>query len=199
MTITLDPLASEVAYELAPLLAVDFNYGNVGEHFIAALNGPIEVVAEAVREDDEERDGFAVFLDLDNCPAFALPWLGQFKGIKSTPGLVETDARDEIRYGEGLRRGTVDALERAGQRHLTGTKAVRIVERAAGDPYALTVITRTSETTDPATTLADLLSAKRIGIVLTHIVSDAPTIDEGTRSIDTATGIIDTATLADIT
>jgi hypothetical protein len=198
--IALDPLAAEVAYELAPLLAQDDDSnGNVGAHFIAALNGPLEVIAEAVREDEDERDGFAVFLDLDRAPAIALAWLAQFKGVRATPGLAEADSREEVRNAEGLHRGTTAALVQAGQRSLTGTKTVRVLERVGGAPYALTVITRTSETPDPAVTLAAFMAAKRIGILLTHVVSDAPIIDEGTRTINAAAGNIDTATLANIT
>lgn len=47
--------------------------------------------------------------------------------------------------------------------------------------------------------LAEILRAKRIGIRITLITSDAPLIDEGARTIDTSTGTIDTATLANIT
>ncbi len=198
MPIALEPLAAEVAHELAPFLSKDEENGDAGAHFIAVLNGPLEVIAEGVREDEDERDGFAVFMDLDRCPAIALPWIAQLKGVRATPGLSEADARDEIRNGEGLRRGTADSLARAGRKHLTGEKSVRVLERVGGDPYALTVITRTSETPDPAATLADFLKAKRIGVVLQHVVSDAPLIDEGTLTIDAASGTIDTATIGDI-
>lgn len=201
MPISLEPLAAEVAYELAPLLVKDDENGNVGSHFLSVLNAPVELVAAAVREDEDERDGFAVFVDLDTCPAIALPWLAQFKGVRATPGLAEADARDEVRNAEGLRRGTADALARAGQRNLTGTKTVRVLERVGGDPYALTVITRTSETPDPSATFADLMAAKRIGILLTHVVTDDVTWPEATRSWDAVSPGIhwDAVVLADVT
>lgn len=207
MPIALEPLAAEVAQELAPLLVRDDENGNVGSHFIAVLTAPIEVIAEAVREDDDDRPGFALFLDLERCPAAYLPWLLQLKGVRATPGLSEADARQEGRVAEGLHRGTmtspqrVGSMEKAASRHTTSRDPalVRVIDRVGGDPYATTVITRTSDTPDPAQTLADILSDKIIGEVITHVVSDAPIIDEGTLTIDAAAGTIDTATLADIT
>ncbi len=207
MPIALEPLAAEVAHELAPLLVKDDENGNVGSHFIAVLTAPIEVIAEAVREDDDDRPGFSLFLDIETCPPEFLPWLLQLKGVRATPGLSEEAARDEGRKAEGLRRGTmtgpagVGSMEKAAARHTASQDPalVRVLDRVGGDPYATTVITRTSDTPDPAQTLADILSDKVIGEVLTHVISDAPIIDEGTLTIDAATGDIDTATLADIT
>lgn len=124
--------------------------------------------------------GYSVFLDIDRCPAIALPWLAQFKGVVIPGGLSEAEQRDWIRTAEGQRRGMTPALVAAGQRHLAGARTVRVLERVGGNAYALTAITRTSETPDPATTLADLKAAKRIGIVLTHVVSDDPIWDEAT-------------------
>lgn len=199
MAIALGPLAAEVAQELAPLLAQDEENGGAGAHFVAVLCSPIEVVAEAVREDEDGRDGFAVFMDLEDCPASALPWLLQFKGVRATPGLSEAQAREEGRTAEGLHRGSVPSMVKAAARHLTGTKTVRVLDRAGGDPYATTVITRTSETPDPAVTLADILSDKIIGEIITHIVSDAPIIDEFTLDIDSLAEDIDDVTLGGVT
>lgn len=142
--------------------------------------------------------GYSVFLDIDRCPAIALPWLAQFKGVVIPDGLTVQEQRNWVRTAEGQRRGTVDALVAAAKRHLTGTKTVRVLERVGGNAYALTVITRTSETPDPATTLADIVAAKRIGILLTHVVSDAPIVDEWARTITAMTVSIDAMTLADV-
>ena len=207
MPIALEPLAAEVAQELAPLLVKDDENGNVGSHFLAVLTAPIEVIAEAVREDDDDRPGFALFLDLETCFAPYLPWLLQLKGVRATPGLSEADARQEGRVAEGLHRGTmtspqrVGSMEKAASRHTTSQDPalVRVIDRVGGDPYATTVITRTSDTPDPAQTLLDILSDKIIGEIITHVVSDAPLIDEWTRNIDATTANIDSLTLADVT
>lgn len=207
MPITLKPLAAEVAQELAPLLVQDDEVGNVGSHFLAVLTAPVEVIAEAVREDEDDRPGFSLFMDIETCPTAYLPWLLQLKGVQATPGLSEIDARQEGRVAEGLHRGTmtssqrVGSMEKAASRHTTSRDPalVRVLDRVGGDPYATTVITRTSDTPDPAQTLADILSDKIIGEVITHVVSDSPVIDDGTRTIDAAAGTIDTATFANIT
>lgn len=201
MPIDLQPLAAEVAEELAPLLTQDDENGNVGEHFIAVLNAPLEVIAEAVREDEDERDGFAVFMDIDSAPAEALPWLAQFKGVRATPGLAEADTRAQIASAEGLHRGSIDSLKRAGARHTAShdPNLIRVLDRVGGDPYATTVITRTSDTPDPAQTLADLLSDKIIGEIITHVVSDAPIIDEFTLTVDGLTEAVDSFTLGGVT
>jgi hypothetical protein len=184
--IPLDPLAAEVAEQLAPLLAQDDSNGNTGSHFIAALNGPLEVIADAVREDEEERDGFAIFMDLDRAPAFALAWLAQFKGVRATPGLAGEAVREQIRAAEGLHRGTIGSLQRAAARHTASQDPtlVRVFDRVGGDPYATIVVTRTSDTPDPAATLADILSDKIIGEIITHVVSDAALWIDGTLSWD---------------
>ncbi len=174
MTIPLAPLAAEVAHELAPFLTRDDENGNVGAHLIAVLTAPIEQVAEAVREDDDERDGFAIYMDLERCPANALPWLLQFKGVRATPGLSDEAAREEGRLAEGLHRGTAGSMKRAAARHTASRDPNKVVvlERVGSDPYATTVITRTIDTPDPAQTLADILSDKVIGELIQHIVTD---------------------------
>ncbi len=192
MPIALEPLAAEVAHELAPLLVKDEANGDVGRHFIAVLTAPIEVIAEAVREDDDDRPGFSLFMDIETCRIEFLPWLIQLRGVKATPGLSEEAARDEGRKAEGLRRGTmtgpagVGSMEKAAARHTASQDPalVRVFDRVGNDPYATTVVTRTSDTPDPAQTLADILSDKVIGEVVQHVVSDAALWLDGALSWD---------------
>jgi hypothetical protein len=187
--------------QLAPLAALDAENGYVLRNLIMALNGPIEDVAEWISEDDGTPDGtpgYSRLLDLDRAPAVTLPWLGQMKGIRVTPGLSEAEQREEIDRAEGFHRGTIPSMERAAARHLTGTKTVYVLDRVNDDPYQTVIITRTAETPDPALTLADIMRDKKAGELLTHIVTDSPVIEQGTATIDTSTATIDTAVLADV-
>jgi hypothetical protein len=82
--------------------------------------------------------------------------------------------RQRIASTDGFQRGTVAALRGAAQATLTGAKTVLLRERdhdPADTPnyaYYLTVTTYTSQTPNPAATLAALLAQKPGGIVLTY-------------------------------
>lgn len=121
------------------------------------------------------------------------------------PSRLETDeewavyARDAIRRQGGKGRGTPDAILSAAEDTLTGNRSGRIIERVGGNAYALELVTRPSETPDPAATLAAAMTQKPAGMSLTHTLTEGAIIDEGTRSIDTATATIDSAVLSDIT
>ncbi|WCB92306.1 hypothetical protein DSM104299_00996 [Baekduia alba] len=191
-------VAAEIYQQLRPLARDDEAYGWPLAHYVAAKYKPLEEVASWVRDSDDG-PGYSVLLDIDRCPAVALPWLAQFKGVVIPAGLAEAEQRAWIRSAEGQHRGSVDALKRAGARHLTGTKSVRVLERVGGNAYNLTAVTRTSETPDPIATKADLMSAKRIGIVLTHVVTDEAIVDEATRTFNAITAAIDSMTLPNVT
>ncbi|MCA1571690.1 MAG: hypothetical protein LC798_15530 [Chloroflexi bacterium] len=191
-------MAGEVYEQLRPLAALDERYGWPLAHYVAVLCAPIEAVAGWVTPEDDEPP-YAVLLDLDLAPAEVLPWLGQFKGVHVTAGLSGPAMREQIATAEGFRRGMVPALVAATRRRLTGTKMVIVLERVDGAAYALHVVVKASEMPDPAGTLADAMSAKRIGIVLTMTTWEAPLINQGSRTIDASDGTIDTATYADIT
>lgn len=139
-------------------------------------------------------------LDPARCPGWALPWLAQFAGVKLTPGMAEAQQRAQITAPPAYERGTRAGMTAAVQATLTGTKSVTILERASGDPYALTVVVRTSETPDTAAAQAAALAQKPIGLILTFVVSNAPIYDEATRTYDGVTSATyDAATIADVT
>jgi hypothetical protein len=108
-------------------------------------------------------------------------------------------ARDAIRRQGGKQRGMPDAILSAVEDTLTGVKVARLLERVGGNAYALELVTRPSETPNPATTLAAAMAQKPAGMSLTHTLTEGVIINEGTRTIDTSTGTIDTATLGDVT
>jgi len=150
-------------------------------------------------EDRDGRPGWAVLVDVDTAPANALPWLAQIPGVQLTRGITEAQQRDEIRMRSGEARCRPASMRAAAEATMTGSPpSVRILERTTS-AWTLTVITRTAETPDPAATLAALMSQKVGGDILTHVVSDAALIDEGTRTINASASTINAATLADIT
>lgn len=149
-------------------------------------------------EDRDGRPGWAILVDVETTPANALPWLAQIPGVQLTQGASVAQQRDEVRLRSGQARCRPATMVAAAAATLTGTKSVRILERTSS-AWTLTVITRTAETPNPAATLAALMSQKVGGDILTHSVSDAPLIDEGTRTINAATAVINNAVLGDIT
>jgi hypothetical protein len=137
-------LASDVYFQLALLVPDDESNGYPFAHYIAAMMGPGAEV-ESWARDTDDGPGWGILLDLDRCPTIALPWLSQCKGVVIPSGMDSSLWRDWIRTAEGLGRGTTAALIVAGQRHLTGTKSVRVIERAGPSVYDYTVIVRPGE------------------------------------------------------
>lgn len=193
----LSPVAATLYEQVSPLAFADPDNGYAVAHVCQAIGLMWQDMDDLIRDTDSG-PGWSTLVDVNRAPGFVLPWLAQLAGVRATRGISETALRDEVARADGQRRGTPEAIRRAAAKTLTGTQSVRLVERTTS-AYTLTVITSTSETPDPAATLAALLAAKPAGLVLTHVVSSAPVIDEGTLSIDAATGDIDTATIADIT
>lgn len=130
------------------------------------------------------------------------------------PGESEVDymarARDAVVYPIGIKRGTHEAVRRAVQPFLTGTKTVSIVDQAGGDPYALLVRTITSETPFPSAVREALegsyvsggtRGAIRAELVLDYVVASSVTWVEGTRRFNAVAGTVTFAnvTLGDVT
>lgn len=114
---------------------------------------------------------WSALADSDRIPAEALPWLGQFVGVRVTRGSDPATQRAEILRAAGWGRGTPAAMVAAAQATLTGGQIVVFRERHES-PYRVRVITYTSQTPTPATTAAELLAQKPAGILLAHAVLD---------------------------
>lgn len=143
--------------------------------------------------------GEQVLRDPRYAPIWALAHAAMYTGA-ALPGRAAgeteaawlTRARDQAVYPLGIKRGTQEAIRRAVQPLLTGTKAVFITEFVGGDPYQIQVRTIVSETPDPAAVQAaiegDFVSSGRRGAIraelkLTYTSSDDPTFAEGTRAM----------------
>jgi hypothetical protein len=187
---------------LQPWTADDLENG-YGWAWLAAAIGAQHADLEAVVRSTE--DGTPGWVRLMNpasesdCPDFAVPWVAQFAGARLDVGLPISTQRARL-HPDANKKATSDAMMAAVRPLLTGTQSIRVVERDP-TPYRHTYITRTSETPDPAAVVAVLSDPKikPVGHWYTHVVSDAPLIAEGTRTIDASAGTIDGATLANIT
>jgi len=193
----LSPFAREL-YEdrIHPLVTRDAENEYAMAHLVCAAARMIDPI-EFVR-DDASGPGYSGLLDLNRAPADGLGWLAMFAGVRLIDGSTDVQQRERIDGTDGFQRGTPAAIIAAAQATLTGTRVVRVLERI-NSAYSLTVITRVSETTDAAATNRALQAAKPVGLILTHIVSDSPLINEGTRTIDAGSGTIDSATLPSVT
>lgn len=160
---------------LAPLAQQDFDSAWSLLILCNAIGGMYELVEEWVR-DTPDGVGWSLLVDLDRCPPEALPWLGQFVGVRIPPALSsDADRRAWVASTDGWKRGTRDALIGAAKATLTGQQRLIFRERdgaAHGHPaapdvaYYLTAYSYATETPDPTATLRALLAQKPGGIVL---------------------------------
>lgn len=82
--------------------------------------------------------GWSQVLDLNRCPTFALPWLGQFVGVQVNPTLRDDQQRAQILSMPGFQRGTVASIIAAIDYYLLPGYSATIVERTP-DAYSLEI------------------------------------------------------------
>lgn len=181
---------------LEPLAVPQPEFDPILRGWCNAVGSMFREVEECVRATDMQ-DLWRRVLDVDTCPGFLLPFLGQCVGVRVREG-TEEEQRQQIREESAYRRGRPNAIIAAVESTLTGTKRVRLVERSES-AWTMAVITRPEDTPNVAYTEAVGRLAKPGGIIMTFLQSSLPFIDEGTRTIDAAEGTIDTATLAQVT
>jgi phage tail P2-like protein len=170
---------------LAPLATYDDENGGIVRALAETLALPQSNVDDVARDTDTQL-AWQPLLDPDTCPAAWLPWLAQFPGVKLLPSdLTEAQQRARIKAAAGFYRGTTRAIVEAVQATLTGTQFVNVLNAVGGDPWAQTVITRTSETPDAAATTRAALSQKAAGAVQTVVVSNDPIWSEATLTWNT--------------
>lgn len=145
--------------------------------FVQALAEMLRQVEELVRPADPSRQAWDPLLDVDLAPDWHLPYIGQFVGVRVTPGGTPAQWRAQIKGVTGFKRGTPAAMIAAVQATLTGTKYVALIERD-GDQDHITVTTRAAETPNSAASLAAAVSQKAAGLILTFISTATITYTE---------------------
>lgn len=152
------------------------------------------IMPSTVAGESFDIDSFAIIVGTDDAD--------YFDGFSQTRAETTDEwaayARQAIREQGAKFRGTRRAMLDAVRDTLTGSKFVSLLERVGGNAYALTLITRPSETPDSAVTLAAAERQKPLGMKITYAPTEGVLIDEGTRTIDSATATIDTATRTDV-
>lgn len=176
-------VGARVFAELAPLATDDASYSSSLEVLCDAQGIMFEQVAELVEPGPNGEPPWSALVDVDRCPTFALPWLGQIVGVTVDTSKPDAQQRQQIRDEDGMKRGTVGALVTAAQATLTGGKTVIVRERDATacptEPaYGITVVTFTSETPDPTLTEAAARRAKAAGLVLQYLTEDGQDFEQ---------------------
>ena len=180
MGVVEDHLASELSPILSPHL----------DEYVSATAKMFEEIElySTDQGDDWDTEAYSIMLDIDRAEEKGLPYLSCYVGVELPVGAGETEARSLIRAQKAAKRGTPADIIDTAQRTLTGTKYVRLVERTDGNAYRATVITRTSETPDPAATQSAIDSVKPAGIILTHVATEGEAWDEAVSDWDGVPG-----------
>lgn len=144
------------------------------------LSGPgqiLQVLDDLCRDTDTDA-GWSILLDVDRCPTYALPWLGQFVGVRLAASLPDAQMRDAIRNEQGFARGTVQALQTAAAPFLRPGATVTVTERTT-DAYHFTVTVNSSDLL--GLTYAEIASQFP---TFTALAAAFPTFDDFSSSID---------------
>lgn len=160
---------------------------------LAAICDAVGLLLRAFEAMVDEGGGPSPLGDPDRIDPGALPWLGQFVGVRVTEGSPPAQQAAEIWRAAGLRRGTIPAMREAVQAHLTGSRQVKIYEHYGGNPYRIRVEVLASEVVDAAAAEAAARSQKPGGLVMEWGVVTQPTWDDaaGDTWDDAASGTWD--------
>jgi hypothetical protein len=174
--------ADEAKLRLAPVMTDDL------EAYLDGIGEMFAEVEDYAREDADGNPPWSHLLDPEQVTTVAgLYWLAQLAGVRAAPGLALEPLRTVVELASARRRGTIAYMVEVVQALLTGSKTVITQERYLDSAYKLRIVTRNSETPDPAAVLAALLAIKPAGIVLTYDHVDGITWDEVVHTWSAAT------------
>lgn len=138
-----------------PTLTINYDYSNGVITPTSApqviVNVPVPAAAGLQAIDDIIRDtpynpGYSILLDINRCPTYALPWLAQFVGVRFPQAQPDPIMRKAIQSESAFQRGTLGAIESAGNALMIAPSVITVHERTsfiAGsigyDPYSITV------------------------------------------------------------
>jgi hypothetical protein len=142
--------------------------------FCDAYGCMFQPVEDLTTTRDDDLVGYANLIDIDTCPEENLGYLGQYVGVNLRGDLTGDDQRDWVRQKRNFKRGTPQATIDAVKETLTGTKFVALNERI-GTAWHYTVVTKPSETPDPALTDRAILAHKPGPDTYNHNQTEYPT------------------------
>jgi hypothetical protein len=163
--IPLSALGERFRERTQPLAPDDEDFEYAHAKLCEGMMLPFAQLAELVDPPDPLVPWEPLF-NVDICPGWALPWLGQLVGVRVPSTMDPEDARIFIKELGAFARGSPDAIMAAAKFALTGSKNVFLRERDGGDAYHLEVVTLVSETPDPALVRQYVLLQKPGGITL---------------------------------
>lgn len=115
---------------LEPLTFADPSYDYPIAKLAYAFGLMFQLVEDYGRDDlTTGAPGWANVINIDKCPDEAIPWLGQFVGVRLPGGLTPAQQRAYVKDAPGWDRGTVAAIAAAAAPYLTGQKSVTVRER----------------------------------------------------------------------
>jgi len=127
---TLKSFSQDLYDRVQPLNFADPTYDYPIAKLAQAFGMMFQVVEDYGRDDPiTGQPGWSVVMDISKCPNEALPWLGQFVGVRLPTGLTPDQQRAYIKDAPGWDRGTVAALKAAVSPYLAGNKSVIVRER----------------------------------------------------------------------
>jgi phage tail P2-like protein len=189
-------LAERATAQLTPYLDVDTE--GLLPALAAGFMAPLEICD--IARDTDTHIAWGALFDPDTCPGPLLPWLAQLSGDQLLPSDTEQDQRERITDPGNFFRGTVEAIKAEIRPVLTGNRTVILLERVSGNEFAVTIITRTSETPNPAAVVVAAWRQLAPWLIVTFVVSDDPIWDEATLTWDAvgATETWDSIVLGDV-
>lgn len=173
--------ADEARARLAPVMSDDL------ATYVDGLGEMFREIEEFAREADDGSLPWAPITNIDRALGEAsLVYLAQLAGVRVPQGLSEASMKVVIERAEARRRGRLDYMVELAKSTLTGTKTVITMERSTS-AWTLRILTRTSETPDPAATEAAIRRGKPAGIVLDYAAVAGITWDEAVSQWNSAT------------
>jgi hypothetical protein len=158
VTIAVDMVAAihtEVGFQLdlyqqmSPVADQDAANDFALKRYLRAYSLMFEQIDNYVRDAPDGTPGWATISNPMTAPAESLDWLSQVSGTVLPFGIPTPDKRTRIRDARGRERGTRNAIVRAVQEHLTGTKYVAFLERSTdNDHFKVGVLKSESPSSD---------------------------------------------------
>jgi hypothetical protein len=192
-------MAAEVYAALEPIAEPDAKSGYPLRALVRAIASMFAQAEEAIRALGDGLDSWERLWNPDEQPDWMLPFVGQAVGVAVDTGRTPAEQREQIKEEGGWKRGRIASAVAAIQATLTGTKAVKVVERYTGNAWLVLFTTKPEETPNPKLTEVAAFAQKPGGMIFLFSISSLPRIDEATRTINAAEGQIDTATIANVT